>query len=372
MPIIDHQQRFVELGRLRMGAKGDRGQPQKLATWRLTSASRQLLDAAAQVYGGTVRDWQNAPNDGYFELVTETAEIDVTIPPVESPGALLSQWYELWSAGGCARRCDGVTEGISGKPCLCNPAARECKPVTRMSVMLPRLPGIGVWRLDTGGANAALELPGTFQFLAGVGGGRFVEATLRIEQRVKKVPGEGTRRFAVPVLNVPGATVGDLMASANQGVIGPAIAPRRPELPAAAAPPSARGFNNERPDWGERPALPAADSAPAAHASDTSVVGVEPDVVVTSGAGADTTSDKRTPAQTKKLNVLVGQLRDAGHITTEQLYRAMGRDLPDGELHWSPLRDSLTKQEANQLIDRLSKLQERVGSPFQAPASVTT
>jgi hypothetical protein len=348
MPIIDHQQRFVELGRLRMGAKGDKGQPQKLATWRLTSASRQLLDAAAQVYGGTVRDWQNAPNDGYFELVTETAEIDVTIPPVESPGALLSQWYELWSAGGCARRCDGVTEGISGKPCLCNPAARECKPVTRMSVMLPRLPGIGVWRLDTGGANAALELPGTFQFLAGVGGGRFVEATLRIEQRVKKVPGEGTRRFAVPVLNVPGATVGDLMASANQGVIGPAIAPRRPELPAAAAPPSARGFDNERPDWGERPALPAADPEP------------------------DDGDDKRTAAQTRKLNVLVGQLRDQGHITTEQLYRAMGRDLPDGELHWSPLRDSLTKQEANQLIDRLSKLQERVGSPFQAPASVTT
>jgi hypothetical protein len=257
MPIIDKQMRFVELGRLRMGAKGDKGQPQKLASWRLTSASRQLLDAAAEQYGGEVRDWRNAPNEGYFELLTEAAEIEVTIPPIAAPGALLSQWYELWSAGGCARRCDGVTEGISGQPCLCSPDTRECKTVTRMSVMLPRLPGVGVWRLDTGGENAALELPGTFQFLAGVGNGTFIEATLRIEQRVKKVPGEGTRRFTVPVLNVPDATVGELMSRGHAGVLGPALpTARKPELPAATVPPADKPFDDSKPSWGERAPLP--------------------------------------------------------------------------------------------------------------------
>jgi hypothetical protein len=69
----------------------------------------------------------------------------------------------------------------------------------------------------------------------------------------------------------------------------------------------------------------------------------------------------------KKLNVLVGTLRDAGHITNEQLWRAIDPDHEDtwprdedGELHWSPLRDSLTRQEAHDLIDRLSRLEERV------------
>jgi hypothetical protein len=70
-----------------------------------------------------------------------------------------------------------------------------------------------------------------------------------------------------------------------------------------------------------------------------------------------------TDAQAKKLDVLVGQLRDAGAITTEQVYKATGRnpaafeDL-DGSLHWSPLRRSLSKDEASMLIERLAKFAE--------------
>jgi hypothetical protein len=78
-----------------------------------------------------------------------------------------------------------------------------------------------------------------------------------------------------------------------------------------------------------------------------------------------------TIAQAKKLNVLVGRLRGAGHITTEQLWRACSPDNhasswprdEDGELHWSPLRDSLTKDEASALIERLTRLEERVAVP---------
>ena len=83
-----------------------------------------------------------------------------------------------------------------------------------------------------------------------------------------------------------------------------------------------------------------------------------------------------TAAMVKKLNVLVGTLRDAGHITTEQLYQAVGHaQVPggDGELHWATLRDELTKTEAHDLIDRLSKLEERVSHPSfaeQAAAAI--
>lgn len=80
-------------------------------------------------------------------------------------------------------------------------------------------------------------------------------------------------------------------------------------------------------------------------------------------------------AQAKKLNVLVGQLRDAGHITTEQLYRVTGREAvpgEDGELHWAPLRDGLSKAEASALIERLTRLEKTVapGEGFKIPDGV--
>lgn len=62
-------------------------------------------------------------------------------------------------------------------------------------------------------------------------------------------------------------------------------------------------------------------------------------------------------AMLKKLDVLVGKLRP-DHVSTLQLWQSMGREpVPseDGLLHWSPLRDSLSWQEANGLIDRLER-----------------
>lgn len=69
-----------------------------------------------------------------------------------------------------------------------------------------------------------------------------------------------------------------------------------------------------------------------------------------------------TEAQKKKANVLVGNLRDALRLTTGEVYLAAGRaipDVPEGEvLHWSPLRDALSKREASLLIDRLQRYEE--------------
>jgi hypothetical protein len=94
------------------------------------------------------------------------------------------------------------------------------------------------------------------------------------------------------------------------------------------------------------------------------------------GEPADPADEKvSAPANyLKKLDVLVGQLRKAERLHTEHLYAAVGRmrdvdpeDLArampgavDGEgvLHYSPLRDTLSKAEASNLIDRLSKLQD--------------
>lgn len=124
--------------------------------------------------------------------------------------------------------------------------------------------------------------------------------------------------------------------------------------------------------------------------------GEEPPVVETttassapSGTGdspAENSSDDPTEQQAKALNSLVGQLREAEVeledgsktrvLSTEQLWAATarrrnvdvdvmiellgGRD-EAGVLHWSPLRDSLTKEEASGLISTLMDRQTRWG-----------
>ena len=110
MPILDMQRRSQQIGRIRIGQKVPAAnggmRPEKLSTFRFTTASRMTADAIAALFGGTVRDWE-----GQYEVITDRSEIGVTVPPRD---AVISQWYEMWSKGGCQRRCDSQREQISG------------------------------------------------------------------------------------------------------------------------------------------------------------------------------------------------------------------------------------------------------------------
>src|SRR5665647_389473 len=202
--IIDLQRRIQEAGRIRIGQQvatsSGKTRPSKLDTFRLTSADRTRIEQAATLYGGTPAEW-DAPAGHQWEVVTTTDVLDVIVPPSDMA---FSQWYEMWSAGGCQRRCDGARELISDGPCKCDPEARECDIHTRPSVMLSDLPGLGVWRIDTSGYYAAVEMSGAVQVVqAAAGRGTLLPPRLRLEQRVvKRVESDGkpeTRRFAVPL-----------------------------------------------------------------------------------------------------------------------------------------------------------------------------
>lgn len=200
MTILNLQRRIAEVGRIRIGQKvgGGKGRPTKLETFRLTSPNPVRVQQAAQLYGGAPAEWA-APAGKQWEVVTEADALNVIVPPSDMA---FSQHYELWSAGGCQRRCDGETESISDGPCVCDPDARECNIHTRLSVMLADLPGLGVWRLDTSGYYAAVELQGAVGVVQmAAGRGQMLPAQLRLEQRMVKRGGK-TMRFAVPVLDV--------------------------------------------------------------------------------------------------------------------------------------------------------------------------
>jgi hypothetical protein len=213
--IIGLQRSLAEAGRIRIGyqaeiTQGDnagRKRPAKLDKFRFTSANRRAVDAVAQLYGGTVGPWVDAPAGTQWEVFTEARELEVVVPPEYMA---LSQSYEVWSAGGCKRRCDGEHEDITDGPCLCDPDKRECDLHTRLSLMLAAVPGIGLWRLDTKGYYASLWLGGSFDMaalLSNVVGRSVLPGKLRLEEKAIKRPNPRdpektiTRKFVVPVLD---------------------------------------------------------------------------------------------------------------------------------------------------------------------------
>lgn len=211
MPILDIQKRARELGRIRLGQKGDRGQPQKLDRFRLTSASQPLLDRAAEIYGGQVRAWTPTGGSPQFEVITDARRLPIMVPPNQP----VSQWYEAWRKSGCIHRCDGRTNVLTDEFCDPeDPAHREAiqKPTTRLSVVLRDVEGIGVWRVETHGWNAAVELPDVAEFLAQAGG--YVDGWLSLEQRTSIIEVNGkpqTSHYVVPIIEID-VTPSELMA----------------------------------------------------------------------------------------------------------------------------------------------------------------
>lgn len=248
-PIVTLQRQMREIGRIRTGNQiGEAGKrrPNKLGTFRLTSQAPEIIEAAARVYGGTVSQWDNGGSLEY-EVVTESSTMPIVVPP----GQVVSQWMEMWSGGGCLRRCDGVTNQVDNSPCACPQdvatrvaeaaKGRACKATTRLSVILPELPDLGVWRLESHGYNAAVHLAGAAEILAmATDRGVLIPARLRLTARSKKVPGQPTRQWFEPVIEFVETEFASL------GITGPApqLNAGRPQPAAMAqiAPPASSDF----------------------------------------------------------------------------------------------------------------------------------
>lgn len=339
MTILDIQRRIREAGRIRIGQRvGDNGRPVKLETFRITSPDRRAIEQAAGMYGGQPEQW-DAPAGRQWQVVTETDELDVIVPPSEMA---FSQHYEKWASGGCVLRCDGITETIGDRPCICDPEQRECSPHTRLSVMLRDLAGLGVWRLDTQGYYAAVELAGAVQVVqAAAGAGVMLPARLRLEQRQVKRQGEPRRDFAVPVLDVE-VTPAQLLGGQGGGMAlhsgaAPAGTPALDDRQAA------QGNLTPVPDSvPERPAPPVADQAagvgqpgppranaaadiPAPDLAPPTAAGMpdEPQIAAPGGEDLSTWSHSQLREECKRLGLKVsGRKRDLAERIYE--HRASG------------------------------------------------
>jgi hypothetical protein len=206
------QARAAEHGRLRTGyTQGKR--PMRSSTWVVTSHSEEHVRTAARLWGGEPEQWQPLNSTiSQWRVITKAPSIEALI----TPGDPLNQYNEMWSAGGCQRRCDGETELLARQPCVCLARFGEdwhqqkkgavCSTTSRLNVMLPDLSGMGMWRAETHSFYAAQEWGGMVDMvLAGTDGKGFIPVTLRIEPR--QVIREGqTKKFPVVVVELRGVT----------------------------------------------------------------------------------------------------------------------------------------------------------------------
>lgn len=210
--LLNIQRRAAEHGRLRTGyTQGNR--PMRSATWVVTSHSEEHVRTAATLWGGDVEQWSPLNSTiSQWRVITKASSIEALI----TPGDPLNQYNEMWSKGGCQRRCDGETETISRQSCICLARFGEdwhqqkkgvvCSTTSRLNVMLPDLSGMGMWRAETHSFYAAQEWGGMVDMvLAGTNGTGFIPVTLRIEPRQRVANGE-TKKFPVVVVELRGVT----------------------------------------------------------------------------------------------------------------------------------------------------------------------
>lgn len=214
MAIIGLQRRIREVGRIRIGVQAEtrsgRKAPRKLDRFRLTSPDRAVMEAVVERYGGAVGQWNNGQGT-QWEAITDTNELRIALPPNPTDMAW-SQFYEQWGKGFCSHRCDGQWNTIVDRACSCDPDDRLCKPTSRLSVLLPDIAGLGLWRLESHGYYAAVELAGAVDLIQQMAGAHAViPARLRLEHREVRRLIDGkpeVRKFAVPVIDLDVSILG--------------------------------------------------------------------------------------------------------------------------------------------------------------------
>lgn len=239
VPVADLGRRMVEHGRIRLGVKSGKAM-KSIDTFRFTSPDQTAIQQLAEQFGGECKPWSDpkASPVNQFEVITQATEVPVWV----LPGGL-SVNYEMWSGGGCVRRCDGVECETSMRsydadyepvmvPCICSRDGKlACRPYTRMSVVIPSIRFGGSWRLESKGWNAAEELPAMADMIKQLQTTGTLRGLLRLERRQSQ---GGRRKFIVPTLAVDltadeilgGAGLESGLALTQPEVVSPALPPQ--------------------------------------------------------------------------------------------------------------------------------------------------
>nr|PZN59666.1 MAG: hypothetical protein DIU58_17655 [Sphaerobacter thermophilus] len=131
--------------------------------------------------------------------------------PSDDPEVICPQYYKQYGAGtGLVRMCDGercLCRTESGEmvetECLCDPPGGDpngCKHMMHLIFMLPDVPGIGVWQLDTSSFHSIVNINSGLEMIRALAG-RVSMIPLTLRLRPKEVS-PGGRKKTVWVLDL--------------------------------------------------------------------------------------------------------------------------------------------------------------------------
>ncbi|MBC7340921.1 MAG: hypothetical protein H5U02_00445 [Clostridia bacterium] len=127
--------------------------------------------------------------------------------PTNDPEQIFPQYYRRYGSGtGLICKGDGESameidretgemREIECVPAECEWAKKQhCRPVGTLRFLLPKVPGIGVWQIDTSSYHSIVNLNSAIEMVRLLTGGRIAMIPLRLVIRPKEVQVEGKKK----------------------------------------------------------------------------------------------------------------------------------------------------------------------------------
>lgn len=259
--LTDEQSRLPRVGKLRTGHKvrnaAGKEYPQAVDYFMVGEGTAPDLEAAFKA-----------------EFGDKPTEISPVYLPVDDIERATSTFYRLWSQsrglickgdGKTARRlvdldvleAEGTPDPATGRSkhveyreigCTCKLLEDgDCRPMMMLQFMIPKLPGVGIWQIDTSSYNSIRNVTGSLEAIRALAGS-FAMVPLRLSLIKKEVTPEGQTKKKVNVLElglVGDTTMIQLAASTRDRSTLPVLA-EPDDLPTADDEPPDRSLVNTR------------------------------------------------------------------------------------------------------------------------------
>ncbi|HHV62348.1 MAG TPA: hypothetical protein GXX51_06890 [Firmicutes bacterium] len=198
MPIkgLSEVRRLPRIGKVRLGIKETSQKSgnefPRPVDYFVVNADQTTSEAAAEAFHRVYGD--------------KPRELDIMFP-VEDRDKFFAQFYRRYGSGtGLLCKGDGETamelnrETGEIQEIECNPTECEwvqkghCRPVGTLQFLLYKVPGLGVWQIDTSSYNSIINLNSAIDFVRALTGGRIAMIPLKLVIRPKEVQVEGKKK----------------------------------------------------------------------------------------------------------------------------------------------------------------------------------
>lgn len=192
---ISDKRRFPRIGKIRLGIKKEnaRGVEYPSAVdYFVVNPDQSTSEEAAKAFRDVYKEKPRA--------------IDVMFP-VNDVEKFFPQFYRRYGSGsGLLCKGDGETateiDRETGEiierecdPAECEWAAKKhCRPVGTLQFLLYKVPGLGIWQIDTSSYHSIVNLNSAIDFIRGLTGGKISWIPLKLLIRPKEVQVEGRKK----------------------------------------------------------------------------------------------------------------------------------------------------------------------------------